>query len=156
MNRVIKFRVWHQNKMWPASIGDDGHVCIWRDDAEEIGNHCIGHCHESNGILKPVENLMQFTGLKDKNGIEIYEGDLVRLTFPNLKIFKDENSFIFNTLIKPELKENHYIGKVKGDYEEGILSQFSYYIGNVPFFRLKSWVGNNGIEVIGNIFENKA
>lgn len=127
MSRVIKFRVWYKDKMWPATIGDDGHVCIWRDDAEEIGNHCIGHCHESNDILKPVENLMQFTGLKDKNGVEIYEGDIMK---------------------SPEGFTREVIW-----YENDSGWRLKEKSGNVTM-SFKGWIFQN--EVIGNIFENKA
>lgn len=53
--REIKFRVWikHHDEMW-----DDVNPCAYRNDEESYA-------------------LMQFTGLQDKNGKDIYESDLV-------------------------------------------------------------------------------
>ena len=49
--REIKFRAWDGQKMWRVETWDELH----------------------DGSL----NVMQFTGLHDKNGTEIYEGDIV-------------------------------------------------------------------------------
>ena len=65
--REIKFRAWHpeEKKMW-LDVGTDGYGGVILD-TENMG-------------LKPLKGestLMQYTGLKDKNGKEIYEGDVI-------------------------------------------------------------------------------
>jgi len=57
MSREIKFRAWDKESMWQPDLGS-----------------------------LPADNtniLMQYTGLKDKNGKEIYEGDIVKgISYP--------------------------------------------------------------------------
>jgi len=70
--REIKFRVWDKDnqKMWDRIdlnfCMKYGQIYIDNDYIKELG------------ISKNVE-LMQYTGLKDKNGKEIYEGDIIEM-----------------------------------------------------------------------------
>lgn len=69
--REIKFRVWDGEDMLPVG------------DSTEFKNakvHKIRVTHKYNNLLESDckdFHVMQFTGLHDKNGNEIYEGDII-------------------------------------------------------------------------------
>lgn len=78
--REIKFRAWNKNLKKMYKIGqitlEKGTWNYEPDNREYIGMSIP---------YQPSFVLMQYTGLKDKNGREIYEGDIVTCGDKNIK-----------------------------------------------------------------------
>ena len=123
--RTIKFRAWIENKKYMAVQGTP--------DLETLHSFMF---HYGNS-----ENLMQFTGLFDKNGKEIYEGDVVKFHY-FFQEFKDYGASEAEKEIISVIEERElgiYL-RCKNEEEGGYLLFFNPH--------------EESFEIIGNIHEN--
>lgn len=135
--RELKFRAWHVTNY------------VMYDPSNEIGG--LWSIPESpNGVVKYGDNiLMQYTGLKDKNGKEIYEGDVLEYIPYNKAHVHAEVRFGEFDAFWPTGEHGYSpaIGfyAVIGESEYSLIQMYSTKIDGTPF---------ETIEVIGNIHSN--
>jgi uncharacterized phage protein (TIGR01671 family) len=128
--RPIKFRAWDVTKKVMTAVagvwlGDDGSaLTITFEPAPKTKWH-VGLVHGESGIL------MQSTGIKDKNGKEIFEGDILA---PMPNDYKDE--------YKGSWKVVYHDGAYFGEDSDG------HHITWLPYWTEEQF------EVVGNIYEN--
>ena len=119
--RKIKFRAW-----------DKENEKMMKVSSLHLENKEISVKENGTFHLFRMQDLMQYTGLRDKNGKEIYEGDIVLVKLGGVSTW-------YKTVVK--FKEGAFIASLI-DGEDYI------YIFNRGF-------DNNDFEVIGNIYGNK-
>jgi len=138
--REIKFRAWDKKQLRMLSVYSLSKPLVTVIDYKTTGKEAI----EANPMvnLNEVEpyrdipsnevELMQFTGLKDKNGKEIYEGDVVEYKNP-----------VFTSDIR----------KDRVEWDE-------WYAGFDPFCNhgvdISYKIDGLDVGIIGNIYENPA
>lgn len=123
---MIKFRAWDKNT--------NDMVSVKTIDLERDGS--IGCIVDYSGINLDVSEcvLMQSTGLKDNNGVEIFEGDIA----------ETRQSDLSNTPFEM------VGGVVNYDSDYGMFKLVRKY--GSKFHPFTIWLTN--VEVIGNIYEN--
>jgi uncharacterized phage protein (TIGR01671 family) len=136
--REIKFRAWikKESRMTEVGVLSQNGKSITVDDSDMDGTY---NRHVGGNKFE----LMQYTGLKDKNGKEIYEGDIVRKNFGHLEKIMTGESHKFEIIMANSAFKAVDMRSMFDNPQDFYLHKEALMTGNLKNF-----------EIIGNIYEH--
>ena len=131
MKRKIKYRVWIEYSKTMVTEANDVIMPYI---------HCDGSAFISYDLTDVTEDItvLQYTGLQDSNGVEIYEGDIVKLSY--------DNSPVDPSFYAVQFREGVFGINVPAEFRE-----LRFYCSESS----QKWAVDRKVVVVGNIFENK-
>ena len=127
----MKYKLWDkENKEFLEDTWETEYAVLKNGNIIEIYDNGFGEGYS----ISDLENIevLQFTGLQDRNGKEIYEGNILKYNFP------------YDGRLK-------HVSPVKFLETEASFGIKDRYENEIPLYRITA---NNYFEVVGNIYEN--